>query len=51
MVGGRVELTGTQIEESDAIRDGGGVLALQTGECGGTGRIESKSWKPFDLMP
>ena len=51
MVGGRIELTGTQIEESDAIRDGGGVLALQTGERGGTGRIESQGWKPDDLMP
>jgi len=29
VIGGRVELSGTQIEENDAIRDGGGVLALQ----------------------
>ena len=41
VVGGRVELTGTQIEENDAIRDGGGVLALQKSGSSSTGCASS----------
>jgi hypothetical protein len=29
LIGGKAELSGTQLEENDAVRDGGGVLALQ----------------------
>jgi hypothetical protein len=34
VIGGRLDLIGTQIEENDAVRDGGGILALQKSVLG-----------------